>query len=150
MTSKVNHNWVKLIPAANDIIMVMMFSSNFFGELAHIVLMASLSGSSIVFTSSPHNQTICVGGEAVVNCGYTGHVSLVPILFLNQTPHLRSSPDIPGLPTDFIVPVNDSTSIRIEISPVGEEFIGSTTIACRFEPAVGTVDTITAILTIIG
>ena len=57
---------------------------------------------------------------------------------------------MPGLPTEFIIPLNDTDGIRIDIGPVGEEFVGMTTIGCRFEPLAGTVDSTTAILTIVG
>ena len=86
----------------------------------------------------------------MVNCGYTSIPALVPTLLLNQTAHLRSSQDMPGLPTEFVIPLNDTNGIRIDIGPVGEEFIGMTTIGCRFESLTGTVYSTTAILTIVG
>ena len=111
--------------------------------------MALLSGVTI--TNNPENQTVCVGGKAVVNCGYTGgSLGLLPALVVNQTINLRDFPDIPGLPSEFIVSSNDTATNRIIIGPVGERYIGMANISCLYQGFSESVHATPAVLTVIG
>ena len=117
--------------------------------LPQIVLMALLSGINI--THNPENQTICVGMKAMVNCGYTGGFpGALPVLLVNTTSNLRDSPDIPGLPSEFITSLNDTTTNMIIIGPIGEQFIGMTNISCFYQVHSGSVFATPAVLAVIG
>ena len=113
--------------------------------------MSLLSGAPVNITSNPDNQTICVGEEAVMHCGYTSTVVAPVDLVFNHTITItRHSQHLPGLPTQFIQSLNDTTATRIIIGPVGKEAIGVTTFACFFDFLSVIINTTTAVLTIMG
>ena len=113
--------------------------------------MSLLSGAPINITSNPGNQTICVGGEAVMHCGYTGtSVAAVDLVYNHTITLTRRSQHLPGLPTQFMQPLSNTTATRIIIGPVGKEAIGVTTFACAYDFLSVIVNTTTAVLTIMG
>ena len=108
----------------------------------------------VVVTRNPDNQTISVGGTAVMNCGYDSEITrqtdwvIVPLAYINETLYGPLHPPIAGLPLQFITQSNDTNASRIIIGPVGKQFVGRTKFSCKF--SVGSPPVPTAVLTVLG
>ena len=109
----------------------------------------------VVVTRNPDNQTIGVGGTAVMNCGYDSSITrqlpgyvIEPLAYINETLYGPFHPSIPGLPLQFIAPVNDTNASRIIIGPVGKQFVGRTNFSCKFTVISPPVPTV--VLTVLG
>ena len=104
----------------------------------------------VTITTNPDDQMICIGGTAVMNCGYnSGGIVLVPLARINGTSHASNNPPIAGLPLRFITPANDTNASRIIVGPVGEQFIGTANFLCTFSLS-PPVDSMIATLTVVG
>lgn len=91
-----------------------------------------------------------------MNCGYyttftrqTGFV-IVPLARINQISYDSRSQPIAGLPLQFITPANDTNASRIIVGPVGEQFVGMTNFSCNFLIIVPPLESVTAVLTVLG
>ena len=105
----------------------------------------------VIITTNPNDQMICVGGTAVMNCGFDsgGGIVVVPLAHINGTSHASNNPPIPGLPLQFITPINDTNATKIVVGPVGEQFVGTANFNCSFS-VIPPVDSMTATLTVVG
>ena len=112
----------------------------------HVLMMFLLC--LVIITANPDDQMICVGGTAVMNCGFDNGVALTPLARINGTSHASDNPPIAGLPLQFITP-NDTNATRIVVGPVGEQFIGTANFSCSFSLRPPVIS-MTATLTVVG